>query len=108
MKKNIFLLLGLVLLSGGVVFSNLCNQNQSVDQSEVYSDEECDEFEVFFGSEEDSPAEPRKEKPKLTPVQLALIRWGTALAVRLENCYDWMKLWYSHIISWVSREKRKA
>lgn len=122
MKKNIFLILG-IMTSTSLFAHESCNEfelaeldeaqecHQKYEQSyeTLRSCEESDEFEDFFGGEdEESSAQPRQQKQKPSRIQLAMIRLGIAAALHLESCYNYMRSFYAYLTSWVVRENRKA
>lgn len=110
MKKNIFLIMCLLVL-------NYVRADERVHELELDEEQEnvtvqrcenADEFEDFFRPDDEDVDAPRQQKPKLSRMQLVMIRLGVAVALRVENCYDSMCAMYRYLKSWVISEKRKA
>ena len=116
MKKNIFLLiLGVTLAQGFVVTAHeQADISIGCVLAEDHAEDSCrncevmDEFEDFFCAENVDDEKPRTEKIKPSRMQLAMIRLGVAIALRVESVYDTLRACYRYAISWMGYEQRKA
>ena len=95
MKKSVF-----CIFAGVLMIAPLSVQHSAaVDQSSqaIISSEEPEEkndFQDFFGVDEDPAAPPIPKKEKLSPVQILLMKMGVSVMMGMERVYGWaMAVW---------------
>lgn len=115
MKKNIFLITMLATSSPLVLYATTSEADcieYEMDAEESGTEpvrcDETDEFENFFCTENTCDEAPRVEKAKPSRLQLAMIRLGVAVALRVESCCITLHSFYKYLLSWIGYEKRKA
>ena len=110
MKKNIFVVLCTVVASSLVYQPGVRAQEQEEIVVHEYDDNQPqngdEEFEDFFGEEENQPERPRKEK--LSKLRIMMIRLGVAAVLGVQGFYAWLNSAWVYVTSWGTCEERKA